>query len=797
MPVNDNKTNFKSISRRLIIYIVLCSSAVTLLLTVLQLYRDYQTEISLIEVAFEQIERVHIATISESLWGADTERLKTIARGLSNMRDLRYVAVIEDGDILVSFGDNPEAGVSFRTFPLMFESRGSFREIGRLDVAFDLEAVNQRLLDRMLVILVSNALKTALVVVFMVLLFYRMVARHLTHISQYLVGRNVGEFGSPLELGRRQTSSAKEDEFDHVVKSLNRHLQEIDTHLIEQEKSEEILRASKERFQDFAEVSSDWFWEMDADSNFSYISARFFELTGFISDDIYGHGREVLVNPALENIDSEKWRQHLSRMEKRESFKNFEYQIMKRDGETISVSINGIPVLNSDREFTGYRGTGTDITERKKAQSELSYQASHDALTGLINRREFEQRANRLLSTVEHGQDEHAMCFLDLDQFKVINDTNGHTAGDELLRQVGQLLQKTVRKRDTLARLGGDEFGVLMEHCQLDQAQRVACAILRAIKDYQFFWEGEACRIGLSIGLVAITEATGKFSDLFRQADVACYLAKDLGGNRVHVYHPEDTELATRYGEMQWVGRINQALDDNRFCLYAQAIVALDDSKQQHYELLLRMLDEQGEVIPPGAFLPAAERYNLIEKLDAWVLNHACIFLAEHPDFVEQISFVSINLSGPSLTNRDFFETAMKIFREFQVSPDKICFEITETIAISNLGSAASLISTLKQSGCQFALDDFGSGLSSFGYLKNLPVHYLKIDGMFVKDIVDDPIDHAMVKSINEIGHVMGMQTIAEFVENDEIKDMLKAIGVNYAQGYGIGKPEPLEALLD
>ena len=438
-----------------------------------------------------------------------------------------------------------------------------------------------------------------------------------------------------------------------------------------------------------------------------------------------------------------------------------------------------------------------DATERRQAEDKLSYQASHDTLTGLINRNEFEQRANRLLSTTRLDQSEHAMCFLDLDQFKVINDTCGHTAGDELLRRLGKLLQKIVRRRDTLARLGGDEFGILMEHCSLEQANRVTSTILQAIKDYQFVWEGEAFRIGASIGLVAITETTANFTELFKQADAACYLAKDLGRNRIHVYLPEDTELAIRHGEMQWVGRINQALDDNRFCLHAQPIIALNSGDQKHYELLVRMLDTEGATIPPGAFLPAAERYGLIEKLDSWVINHACTFLAEHPDFVKQIDFVSINLSGPSLTKKDFLDSIMKTIEDSKIAPSKICFEITETVAVSNLESATHFISTLKEAGCRFALDDFGSGISSFGYLKNLPVDYLKIDGMFVKDIVDDPIDHAMVKSINEIGHVMGLQTIAECVENDEIRKMLKAIGVDYAQGYGLGKPQPIGEILE
>lgn len=438
----------------------------------------------------------------------------------------------------------------------------------------------------------------------------------------------------------------------------------------------------------------------------------------------------------------------------------------------------------------------SDISERKLMHEKLSYEASHDSLTGLISRYEFENRVTRLLSSVSNDPVGHAMCFLDLDQFKVINDTCGHAAGDELLRQLGRLLDNTVRKRDTLARLGGDEFGVLMEHCTLEQAHRTANNILETIMDHQFFWDGKTFRVGVSIGLVEITEAAGNFTNLFQQADAACYLAKDLGRNRIHAYHPDDTELAARHGEMQWVGRIQQALDEDRFCLYAQPIVSLDSDDVKHYEVLVRMLGEQDEIIPPGAFLPAAERYNLIEGIDTWVVEHVISLMTSHSDFVEIVTFISINLSGQSVSSAQFMLMVIALITESKIDASKICFEVTETAAISNLTAANTFIATLKDLGCRFALDDFGSGLSSFGYLKNLPVDYLKIDGMFVKDMVEDPIDKAMVKSINDIGHVMGMQTIAEFVENDAIMERLKAIGIDYAQGYGIGKPEPFSDVI-
>lgn len=475
------------------------------------------------------------------------------------------------------------------------------------------------------------------------------------------------------------------------------------------------------------------------------------------------------------------------------------HQMRRVQWQIVIGVLGSVAIIYALLLVASHRVDRIEATRREEAASsdaQIRHQAAHDSLTGLVNRREFERQAERLLSTIRQDKGEHALCFMDLDQFKVVNDTCGHIAGDEFLRQLSMILQHGVRKSDTLARLGGDEFGVLMEHCSLDHAHRIAISLQKAIQDYQFTWEENSFRVGVSIGLVAITEAIPNLTELLKQADAACYMAKDLGRNRIHVYHSEDLETSQRHGEMQWVSRIHRALEKHQFCLYAQVIVPLDGSTDKHYELLLRMKDEKGKIIPPGAFLPAAERYNLITKLDRWVIANAFSLLADNPVFLKQIDFCAINLSGQSLGDNDFLDFIITQLAASSIEGAKICFEITETAAISNLGAAMKFISTLRGLNCRFALDDFGSGVSSFGYLKNLPVNYLKIDGMFVRDVVDDPIDHAMVKSINEIGQVMGMKTIAEFVENDEIKGMLREIGVNYAQGYGIAKPLAFDELL-
>jgi diguanylate cyclase (GGDEF)-like protein/PAS domain S-box-containing protein len=439
---------------------------------------------------------------------------------------------------------------------------------------------------------------------------------------------------------------------------------------------------------------------------------------------------------------------------------------------------------------------GEDITEARLLGETIAYQATHDALTGLANRSQFDNYIKQAIALAFEDESEHALCYLDLDQFKVVNDTCGHLAGDELLRQLGELLRHHIRKQDFVARLGGDEFGVLMSNCSLTEAFR-ACENLRdLVKDYRFGWDDRSFTIGVSIGVSAINCSSSNAVDLLKEADAACYAAKDNGRNRVHVFRPDDEELAMRHGEMQWVEKIQQGLEQNRFCLYGQPIIAISHHEiGLHFEALVRYREADGRIIPPGAFFPAAERYSLAPSMDRWVVSHLFEWMATKPGFLEELSLCSVNLSGLSMSDKTMLAFLFEQFDKWKIPAHKICFEVTETAAIGNLSYATKFINQLKEHGCLFSLDDFGSGLSSFAYLKNLPVDYLKIDGLFVKDIIDDKVDLAMVKSINEVGHVMGKKTIAEFVENEQIFLLLSELGVDYAQGYGIGKPVPLDEL--
>jgi diguanylate cyclase (GGDEF)-like protein/PAS domain S-box-containing protein len=466
--------------------------------------------------------------------------------------------------------------------------------------------------------------------------------------------------------------------------------------------------------------------------------------------------------------------------------------LVTRDDKEIAIDDSAAPIRDRQNQIVGAVMVFHDCTQNRSLSRQITWQASHDSLTGIANRHEFEQCLDQAVNGAKTHNLEHALCYLDLDQFKIVNDTCGHAAGDELLRQITTLLQNKIRQTDILARIGGDEFGVLLYQCSLQKAIGIADGLRETIQEFRFVWQDNIFSIGASIGLVKINADGESRVSLLSYADAACYAAKNKGRNRVHVFQSDDEELLQQRGEMQWVSRITKALAENRFCLYSQTIAAIAPTVTQeiHYEILLRLRDEEGNLVAPMAFIPAAERYNLMPTIDRWVIKtlFMSLSLAEH----DGKTIYAINLSGTSINDDQFISFLREQFGLYQVPPQSICFEITETVAIANLTKASQFISELQRYGCRFSLDDFGSGMSSFAYLKTLPVDYLKIDGGFIKNIIENSVDDAMVEAITRIGHVMGVKTIAEFVENDAILQRIKALGVDYAQGYGVAKPRPL-----
>ncbi len=437
-----------------------------------------------------------------------------------------------------------------------------------------------------------------------------------------------------------------------------------------------------------------------------------------------------------------------------------------------------------------------ELKELKLGQEysmKLAYHASHDPLTNLVNRLEFEKRLALALHTAATQSRQHVVMYLDLDQFKIVNDTCGHAAGDQLLRQVGALLKDQVREGDTLARLGGDEFGVLLENCPMQEAIGIADKLRQCIADFRFVGEGKAFSIGASIGVVQVADGMLNLTDILSAADAACYTAKEKGRNRVQFYRPHDSEVSMRRGELEWVPRLQGALEQGSFVLYSQQIMSIGAHfpRTSHYEILVRMLDEHGKVVPPMAFIPAAERYSIMPLIDQWVVQNAFAAISSlGPD----CGTYAINISGTSIGDERVLEFVREQFRRYVMPPRSVCFEITETAAIANFDKAARFFGQMKSLEFLFSLDEFGAGMSSFGYLKHLPVDFIKIDGSFVKDVAHDPVAVAMVRAINDVGHVMGKKTIGEFVDGEIVLNTLREIGVDFAQGHWISPPTPFPA---
>ncbi len=556
-------------------------------------------------------------------------------------------------------------------------------------------------------------------------------------------------------------------------------------------RAERSLRTNQQRFRDFAESAADWFWETDPDTRFTYISRRSQEVLGVPTGDLLGLTiDEVFSDAEQQGDDSDHGGSDGG------EFHSFQRQSFWRrpDGVRRVISTSGRPIHDARGRFRGYRGTSRDISDSYSLTEELGYQASHDNLTNLMNRRAFEQRLQALLSRIEVSPGEHALCYLDLDQFKVVNDTCGHVAGDELLRRLAEQLQNQVRKRDTVARLGGDEFGVLLEDCSPETAWQLASNLHKCITEYRFVWNDQSFDVGVSIGLVPINSSETTLDELLAAADRACYVAKDEGRNRIHLYRSDDVAVANRHGEIRWLSRIRRALEEDRLAICLQPIcpVIPDASIGNRYEVLVRLINENGVLVLPSAFLPSAERYNLSPALDRRVLDEALRHFTADRRRLEGLSTAFINLSSQTFGNRSFLDYVVERAQFYKMPPEKLCFEISERTAVIRLDDAKDFVDDLRQIGCRFALDDFGRGTYSYRYLKELRVDFVKIDGSYVRNMLQDPMDLVVVRSISEIARLSNAATIAEYVESTEILTKLAELGVDFAQGFAIGRPMPI-----
>jgi diguanylate cyclase (GGDEF)-like protein/PAS domain S-box-containing protein len=564
--------------------------------------------------------------------------------------------------------------------------------------------------------------------------------------------------------------------------------------ITERKRAEQAIFAEKERAQVTLQSIGDAVISTDAEGRIEYINPVAESLTAWTLAEARGQpiGAVLrLVNELTRDPIENSLTGALGRSEHGGSADHA--VLITRAGNEVAIQESAAPICDRAGQVIGAVVVFHDVTRERRLKRALSWQASHDALTGLINRREFDNRLHAALLSAQRGEGSYALLYIDLDQFKLVNDTCGHPAGDRLLRDVTGLLQTRVRASDTIARLGGDEFGVLLEGCTLEQATRIAEGVRQAIRDFRFVWGASTLSVGASIGIVPISADTQNVANVMSAADIACYAAKDAGRNRIHVYEADG--VSHRHREMHWVSRVTRAAEDNRLELYFQPIVPLNaDSGRPFHELTVRLRDDEGTLVPPSEFIPAAERYNVMSVIDRWVMGQAIALLTERRERGVPLPLVAVNLSGTSLNEQSFVDYVLQSVAE-PVIARALCFEITETTAVTSLANARYLMSELKGRGCRFALDDFGTGVSSFVYLKTLPVDFLKIDGQFISHITQDPVNRSMVEAIGKVGRALGIATVAECVESEAVLTELRRIGVDFAQGFHLAPPLPIAQL--
>ncbi len=735
------------------------------------------------------------ASLMEPLLSEDVPVIRTVIEQIARAEpDLCEIVVTdEDGRVLAAWHhpdfDRDAEAIRFSE-PVVFEGE----RFGTVSIAWTQDHIASLVQDRRVRVWEATTLPLAALLVLVLLIVHWLVVRPLKRISRRIHRLAEGDLRQILEPKGSRELRLLADTVNRTV----RLVREQRSYQKELQRAYESAYAAKEMAEVTLHSIGDAVITTDRHGRVTYLNPVAESLTGWSQTEAVGRfigevffivdgetGERIADDPVTRALESGEV-----------VFLEDYTKLNARDGRQYIIEDSAAPIRARDGRMLGAVLVFHDVTEQRRMAEEINYQATHDPLTGLFNRRAFERKLQQLIEDIE--AEEHALLYLDLDQFKVVNDTCGHAAGDALLTQLGDLMRERLRSGDILARLGGDEFAVILPHCPRDQALSCAEKLRQAIQEFRFIWQDTTFAVGVSIGLVPFQSGKQTQEEILSAADQACFAAKDSGRNRVHMYQPDDRELVRRCQEMHWVARIHQALERHAFEIYAQAIVPIAEPRPNlnHYEILLRMRTEEGELVPPGAFLPAAERYDLMGLIDRWVVEHYFAWLVGNPQHLARLQLAGINISGVSVSDRHFLDFVTRQFETSGIPPHKICFEITETAAIANLGNARHMIKTLKALGCRFALDDFGTGMSSFGYLKHMEVDFLKIDGSFVKDIVHDPIDRALVKAINEVGHIMGKRTIAEFVEDGEILSLLRRIGVDYAQGYGVGRPMRLQDLV-
>jgi diguanylate cyclase (GGDEF)-like protein/PAS domain S-box-containing protein len=564
--------------------------------------------------------------------------------------------------------------------------------------------------------------------------------------------------------------------------------------ITERKRAEQAIFAEKERAQVTLQSIGDAVISTDAEGRIEYINPVAEHLTAWSLAEARGRPIGDVLNLVNEITREPIENPLVCALGRGETGPAADHSVLiTRAGQEVAIQESAAPICDRQGRVIGAVIVFHDVTKERRLKRALSYQASHDALTGLINRREFDNRLHAGVLSAQRGEGTYALLYIDLDQFKVVNDTCGHQAGDRLLRDVTGLLQGRVRASDTIARLGGDEFGVLLEGCTPEQSARVADGVRQAIKDYRFVWGATTLSVGASVGVVQISAETESVAAVMSAADIACYAAKDEGRNRIHVYEADG--VSHRHREMHWVARVTRAAEENRLELFFQPIVRVGaQDKPTFHELTIRLRDDDGRLVPPSEFIPAAERYNVMSIIDRWVVIRAVELLKRRREGRRFLPLLAVNLSGTSLNEQSFAEFILHTVGEPEIA-SALCFEITETAAVTSLSNATFFMRELKARGCKFALDDFGTGLSSFMYLKTLPVDYLKIDGQFISQIATDAVDRSMVEAISKVGRALGIATVAEWVESEAVLDELKRIGVDYAQGYHLARPMPLSQL--